>query len=611
MHRYIALIWDSESERSASAATAIVGVIRQVLGGWELAFERDGLIALHTGHELGKSQSYKIGRDGGVVLGKLFSKVLSTSEAPTEVSLHDLDARKVCDSGGRYLIQSYWGRYVAFFLDKANDTGFALRDPSGGMLCNSMKIDGVSIYFSHVRDLYGIRGLKFSVNWDYIIANFVTLELVNEKTSFNEILELEPGECHVLKNSKTERQFLWQPKEVYLSGSINRVNEAIELLRERTQSCINAWAATYSSIAHNLSGGLDSAIVLGCLVRAPIRQKISCLNYYTETKEGDERPFARAAAKLANLDLHEVVMPGATTKIEDLVNGIPLTERPDLTMYGAPVDRMQMEFARDRDADAFTSGEGGDHIFYAMDIPVIAADHIWDNGLSAETIDVILKVARLRKLPFWTVFRVAMIHGLMRRRFDPVSLYRGSRPPFLKESAVDTLRNDYADHPWSHDGLDLPPGKYTQIDMLAKVLHRHPSFGRPEVADVVHPLFSQPLVEACLKIPSYIATIGGRNRGLARLAFADIVPKEIIERRSKGVTSTYFSRMYTEGLPFIREYILDGVFAKTEFVDRIALDSFLSLETIANTKNIRPVFKLIAVEAWLRRLDQAKQRIAA
>src|SRR3546814_16329300 len=52
--------------------------------------------------------------------------------------------------------------------------------------------------------------------------------------------------------------------------------------------------------------------------------------------------------------------------------------------------------------------------------------------------------------------------------------------------------------------------------------------------DTVHPLMSQPIIEACLSVPSWEACSGGSYRSFTRRAFTGDLPHTGIEVRIKG-----------------------------------------------------------------------------
>ena len=585
--------------------------MRAHLPSWTDAFDGQGLFVLHNTERDVPRRTYRLGAVNVVLLGRLFSRDLSENTVPPEATLDAFAVRQIINTEGQYLIERYWGQYVAFIINPQRHVSFVLRDPSGGVHCFRSQCEGVHIYFSHVADVLHTIPPAFSTNWNYILGSFLVSTIVNEKTALDQVQELLTGEFHKISKGVLTRQLAWDPRRICGENRIEDRDRAATLLRSTLQGCVNAWASVYDTIIHNLSGGLDSAIVLGCLLRTPRRPEIICLNYHTAAHEGDERPFASLAAKQAGLSLVELELPSGALSLEQLFSSMPISESPDLTAVGLPADKMQMEIARAHGAEAFFSGEGGDHIFFQMKLEHIAADYVRDRGLNRQFLNVALDTARLNKTSFWSVLRVALLHGILRRPWDPSRRYAVSPPSFLKQDAIAALPDGFVDHPWSTDLHGIGSAKALQVFLLPKVLHRHPAFGRPEVADVVHPLFSQPLVELCLRIPVYILTSGGVDRALARNAFADRIPREIRIRRSKGGTATYVSRICVDNIAFLREFILDGRLAAHEMVDRQLLDQTLSLAAIEREDNLRPILKVAFTEAWLRRWEEATRKAAA
>jgi hypothetical protein len=115
---------------------------------------------------------------------------------------------------------------------------------------------------------------------------------------------------------------------------------------------------------------------------------------------------------------------------------------------------------------------------------------------------------------------------------------------------------------------DLPPGKRWQIGLLARLLHRHRPVPELQYASKRHPLFSQPLVELCLRIPLYTLLRGGGDRALERAAFRDVVPAPIIRRENKGTVAISAMSKIRECLPFLRELVLGGVLVRERIIDR-------------------------------------------
>ena len=83
---------------------------------------------------------------------------------------------------------------------------------------------------------------------------------------------------------------------------------------------------------------------------------------------------------------------------------------------------------------------------------------------------------------------------------------------FLDADAAATSQEP---HPWLAPHPSLGPGKADQIRMVAGIHHFLPD-PAPLTPASLHPLLAQPLLELCLRIPSWLWVAGGRDRALAR-----------------------------------------------------------------------------------------------
>lgn len=93
-------------------------------------------------------------------------------------------------------------------------------------------------------------------------------------------------------------------------------------------------------------------------------------------------------------------------------------------------------------------------------------------------------------------------------------------------------------------------------------------FERAAAPEGVRPQFSQPLVELCLRLPTYLLTRGGRGRALARRAFASELPPEISNRRSKGGTEEFLKAVLDGNRDYVRGLLLDAGLLGTQLVVR-------------------------------------------
>ena len=114
------------------------------------------------------------------------------------------------------------------------------------------------------------------------------------------------------------------------------------------------------------------------------------------------------------------------------------------------------------------------------------------------------------------------------------------------------------------------------------------------------PLLSQPVVEECLKAPTWMAISGGRNRSVARTAFSDLLPPEIVDRRSKGTFVNYLGAVYQRKKGQMRDFLLAGRLHEHQLLDAEALERFIASTMPLHDSSFFRVSELCMIENWVR-----------
>jgi asparagine synthase (glutamine-hydrolysing) len=113
-------------------------------------------------------------------------------------------------------------------------------------------------------------------------------------------------------------------------------------------------------------------------------------------------------------------------------------------------------------------------------------------------------------------------------------------------------------------------------------------------------LFSQPLVETCLAIPSWVWCQGGINRAPARAAFAAELPAAITGRVAKAGPDTVMRAVFARDWARLRAMLHDGLLAGQALLDLAAIDAALALDSQADDDRIYRLLDLVEAEAWAR-----------
>lgn len=312
--------------------------------------------------------------------------------------------------------------------------------------------------------------------------------------------------------------------------------------------------------------------------------EFQAVNFVTPTPEGDERAYARAAARRAGFPLTEIKRDPSRVRLADAVIVAP-NVRPPLWLADGDTEAADNEFARRHQLDAFFSGRGGDNVFFRTETAHALIDLWQAKGLSPSVLEAVWAHGKARQRPLLQVAR------------EIVSARRGEARPIRAAELLSEKARDLLPAP-DVDELDLPLGKRLHLAMIEDRLNYFDSSGD---ADYVYPLVSQPVLETVLALPAYVLAPGGIDRGLARAAFAEDLAPQVLRRRSKGQTTGYLLQILIGNLPFLRPFLLEGVLAGEGMLANDALHRLLSEGGLIKAPDrLGELMGVLNVEAWLR-----------
>jgi asparagine synthase (glutamine-hydrolysing) len=598
MYHFLALVWSADDPAARQEAAQLEQKVRRASVPWENLLTTDCISVFALPPTDPGLRPYVLPAQAGVVLGKLFSADPAKADFDCVEQIDERAAREILRTGGRHLVRNFWGGYVALLADSQARCGYVLRDCSGKIPCYYRRFRDVTIVFADIGDLAPLELPAPTVNWGYLAAFIYSSQAQVRACAFNEVHEVLAGECLKVEGRSLSQTALWDPRAICRQRRIDRYEAAVVELREVTQKCIDAWVRSYDPMLLGLSGGFDSTVVLGCVIRSPARPEITCLNQYTAVPYEDEREYARAVAVRAGVRLLELPMDSAADRFDSRLLEAPQTCKPSVTALFRLLEiNLINRIAEETGARTLWTGQGGDHIFLQTADTWSAADYLEARGLRPGFIAAVRDAAVLSRQPYWFVLKSAFSR---RRGARPAPISLSQTACFVAPAALPGDVDEYVSHPWAADAADLPRGKQMQIRFLSQVVNRHRPIPRLESAPQHHPLLSQPLMEVCLQIPTYLLLRGGRERGLAREAFADRVPAKILRRRDKGSIVSHATEMLRQSEPFVRELLLDGVLAGAGVIVRKELEPYIVHGQPFREEHLMPLLACIAAEVWVR-----------
>lgn len=494
---------------------------------------------------------------------------------------------------GRRLVDHCWGDYVAI-TEHADGGGaasiFAARAPSGVHAFRARR-DGLVFLSSHIELLHALGLAPAVIDVDFLAHHLAFSRLHTGATGIAGVDEILPGESAIETGHGSERRTLWSPWSFAAPDRrIDDFGKAARRVREAVLLAVAALVESHARVALELSGGLDSSIVAAALA-AQGRAAIG-INLVTPGGEGDERLYARAVSEQTGIALIEVPIEGDI----DLTHVEPRVEaRPGMLAMLRLADASFARVGSGEDVAAFVNGTGGDCVFCSLGSSAPAADRLRAHGIGLGFARTIRDVARVHDSNIWAVARLALRRS---RRPRPSPIWPRNRL-FLNG---ERLPAEPAFHPW----LDEPPGTlggsraHVQA-ILASCAHLD-GYGRHTVAPSLFPLLSQPVVEACLAVPSWLWVAGGRDRAVARAAFRADLPRIVTERRTKGGMDAFCARTFEMNRERLRPFLLDGLVAGAGLLDRAAVETYLARPFANRDQSFYHLLPIIDTELWARAL---------
>jgi asparagine synthase (glutamine-hydrolysing) len=349
------------------------------------------------------------------------------------------------------------------------------------------------------------------------------------------VRKLLPGHLLVYRRGRVEVRRYWDlqpsPRQIDPEAAAREV-------RYRVREAVRSHLVADVPVGAFLSGGIDSATVVGTMVELGARPKTFSIGF--DDPQFDELAWARLVARRFDTDHHElVVRPDAWSLAEELVWFL---DEPFADVSAIPTYLVAKLAAAE--VKVVLSGDGGDELFAGYDrYPLALAE--------ARRFDRLPAVARraLGLLSALLPDRAPGKHWLRhaslpaRLRFiDGESLFPADLKRRLRGPALAGL-DATADPPEARARLyERAPGDalgrllyldtmtYLPLDILTKVdrmTMAHSLEARP-------PLVDHHLVEAVFSMPSSLKLADGSPKAVLKRAVADLLPPEITTRPKWG-----------------------------------------------------------------------------
>lgn len=485
------------------------------------------------------------------------------------------------------LLRRYWGGYLMVHADPMGPVRI-FRDPSGLLPCYFRRDHGRVTLAGSVSDL--AKPGPGAANLDEIARILGGGDLRGRQTCVSGVEELIAGECLVVDEGELRIEQYWSPWDHVARTGLG-AEEAADELRRTITDCVGAWAACFPSIMVGVSGGLDSSIVAASASKTADR--LTCLNLVSPDFDGDERRYARALAESIGTRLIE-----ENRELRDIdvtVSAAPHHPWPVAPLYKQTNEAIHRRLLRDLPVDAFFSGNGGDGILCGVRSAVPFIDRLLAEGPRPSLASTLYDLTLLTGADAKTVLK----HGWDRYRRN-----RGRHTPLINLAGLGKevgrkIRAEGASHPWLDAPDDILPGKTVHAAFLMRAQKGIELYPRATMPPHIAPLMSQPIIEACLAIPTWEWIAGGQNRAVSRKAFEGYLPELITARKQKGGPGDFHLSIYRAHRSALHDRLRGGILAESGILDLALLD-IPEDPSWRGTERIDRVLTFVAAENWSR-----------
>lgn len=481
-----------------------------------------------------------------------------------------------------------WGAYCALMADRQSGTLLLLLDPSGLLPVYRLATASHLVLMSHPALLGSALGLKLAVDYGAVAEHLLQPERRGTRTCLAELEEVAPGTLSCLTRQEQPVKHLWSPGDHIETRKDRSLCDCAAELRDIGTRVMGSWAKELGRPDVAVSGGVDSSFI--CAALANSKAPFACATLATADASGDERYYARQIAAAFGKQLAEQTYDvGSFDCKQTASRHLP---RPSRRLFQTAVDE-HLAALRQQNASAVTfDGNGGDNVFCLLHSTAPVIDRVAAEGLGRGTLETMIDLSTLTGCSLPTVAAASIRRAL-----------RGNSAP-IRSADTRLLNREYhavrgaALTPWDSLVRRVLPGQREHIAMIMRMQnHVHAlscDLGR------FSPLASQPLVEFCLGVPTWLWARGGRNRAVARAAFADLLPSTLLQRMSKAGPDSFVRLVFATNRALISERLLDGLLSRNGIVDRNALAVALASSELSESEDCLRVLDLLEAENWAR-----------
>jgi asparagine synthase (glutamine-hydrolysing) len=457
------------------------------------------------------------------------------------------------------------GMYAFAVWDAEEERLFLARDPFGiKPLYFFHDPDGRLLFASELNALLAARSFKAEIDPAAVAEYLAWFAVPAPRTIYRGIQSLRPGECAVLHQGVFHVRRYWSFAHPPAASVMCETREAFATeLRGRLDDTIRAHLVADVPVGAFLSGGLDSAAVVG-LMTHQTGQRLKTFSIGFPETAFSEADFAAETARHFGTEHHAVELTGARVAgdIESIIEHLDHPTGDGINTYYAS------QAARAGGVTVALSGLGGDELFGGYpsfrNAPRLAKWLPRWNLLPDWLRDMVVGRlrngdTRKRKLADFLQHARTLpeIAAMQRRVFD-----ESSRHSLLVPEVRRGLPDSAPFHPEFADLAHelIGAGEFEKISawelrtyMADLLLRDSDVMSMQHSLELRVPFVDRPLIEWLWQQPARFKSDPAQPKSILAEAVRDILPPALMSRRKQGFTLPFPIWMKSELKPFLDE----------------------------------------------------------
>jgi asparagine synthase (glutamine-hydrolysing) len=505
------------------------------------------------------------------------------------------------------------GDFALSLWDPLRTTLILARDPFGVRPLYYVRTNEDLVWSSTLTSLLALPGIDAEVNDDYV-AGCVALYPELASTPYRNLHAVEPGQAVIVEDRRFRTRRFWRPAhnaEIRYTKDAEYEEHFRELFREAVACRLRSDRPIWSE----LSGGLDSSsiVFMADRIQADGQAAVTPLTTLSFLDNPSSTFFDRRFIEVVERERGRkgVHVDGGGHWIrlaspEDSRVVTPLT-----SLCVSDLHRRVWQHMNDAGARVLLSGLGGDQVTWSNLEP----------GPELGDLFAACKPALLhRRLQVWSEATRIPYAQLFWQEVVLPCLPRSVRARFQNQLELSSwLDRDFVKRTHIEERLVLPkdpfefrlPSKRIQSSRIWYIVMNiaRGEYWEHSAYEKTYPFLHRPLVEFLIDVPMQQKLRPDETRSLMRRALKDLLPKKILQRRSKGTTGEALCRGLAYEWPRIRPLLEDSRLARRGYVDIEALKQALDRARHGMELNISGLLQALALEVWLRSLEHKQRRL--